>query len=251
MALRNALHEAEVNRSAITANAVHLLQGASTTLNIADIRADAYGHGALESALAAAEGGANALGVSSAAEALLLHQRGIRLPFVSLQANVLRALPKLTPEGLDFNDARILGPELYGLNGAPNTIGAMRVTAKVVGIKTIAAGEGVSYGHTYRASEVTNLALVALGYANGLDRFASNTARILLGGALRLVAGRVAMNACVLELGSDTIAVGEEAVLAGLPADGEPSMGDWASALAKDSSETASVLGSHLPRRYS
>jgi alanine racemase len=127
----------------------------------------------------------------------------------------------------------------------------MRVSALVVGTKTIDAGDGVSYGHTYRAVARTNLALIGIGYADGLDRAASNVATLQLGGVQRRIAGRVAMNALVVDLGADTARIGEEAVVFGDPSRGEPSVVSWAASLGTSAAEVATAFGSHLPRIFS
>jgi len=142
------------------------------------------------------------------------------------------------------------GAALYGLTDDPSLRPAMRVSAVVVATKTIDAGEGVSYGLTYRATARTNLALVGIGYADGLDRSAGNTATLQLGGVPRRIVGRVAMNALVLELNEATAAVGDEAVVFGDPASGEPQVSEWAASIGRSPAEVTSVFGRHLPRSY-
>lgn len=251
MVNRFALHEAGVELSAITANTAALIGDIAADVVAADVRADGYGHGAVEVAGAAIAGGATWLGVSSSAEGERLRDFGLSVPILSLSGDVPRALAGLTPDAGDLAQLVLFGPELYGLTEAAGTRAALRVTARVVATKTIAAGEGVSYGHTYRAATKTNLALVAIGYANGLDRFASNRGSLFLGGKPRIIAGRVAMNVCVVELADDIVEVGDEAVVFGYPALGEPSIGEWAASIGKKPDEVVSVFGAHLPRRYS
>jgi alanine racemase len=217
------LHELRISWGAISANAEVL---ADRGITIADLRADAYGHQLVSSAAAVLEGGATSLLVSSEADAAALDRAGIIAP-------VIREYGGPT-----------MGGALYGLDGVLRP--AMRISARVVGIKTIQPGDGVSYGYTYRAPVRTNLALVALGYADGLDRWASNRGTVLLSGASRLIAGRVAMNVHVLELGDDTAAVGDEAVLFGDPAAGEPSVVDWASSIGASPAAVTSVFGARL-----
>ena len=105
---------------------------------------------------------------------------------------------------------------------------AMTLAAPVVAVKRIAAGEGVSYGFTFVAARATTLALVPLGYADGVPRAASGRAEAAIGGARYPVAGRIAMDQLVLDLGEAEVAVGEEAVLWGDPATGAPSAEEWA-----------------------
>ena len=141
--------------------------------------------------------------------------------------------------------------ELYGLFTGDGLLPAMRVSGRVVAIKTIRAGEGVSYGYTYRAPFRTNLALVSLGYADGLPRSAGNIATLQLSGKARRIAGRVAMNALVLELREDTAELGEEAVVFGDPRKDEPSLDSWVESVGGTAAEAVTVFGSHLSRRYS
>ncbi|CAN5189693.1 hypothetical protein BH09ACT3_BH09ACT3_03080 [soil metagenome] len=218
------LKELRVSWAAISANAEQL---AGRGLTVADVRAGAYGHHLVNAAAAALEGGATSLLVSTEADAAELDRSGITAPTTT------------EPTG------PVMGAALYGLDGALRP--AMRVSARVVGTKTVDAGAGVSYGYSYRAPARTNLALVALGYADGLDRWASNRGTVLLSGAQRLIAGRVAMNVHVLELGDDSAEVGQEAVLFGDPAIGEPSLLHWASSIGASPAVVTSVFGALLP----
>lgn len=188
-----------------------------------------------------------------------MHEARIDLGAIRRNAAVLSARAghavgaELAHDGLGHGVTETVGQpsaEVYGLTADPELRPAMRVSALVVGVKTIEPGDGVSYGYTYRAARRTRLALIGIGYADGVDRFAGNIARVLLGGAPRLIAGRVAMNALVLELGDDTARVGDEAVLFGDPGSGEPHIASWAAALGKSAEEIAIAFGSHLPRRF-
>jgi alanine racemase len=208
------MHSASIDLSAIRDNAAVLVARAGSRAVVADLRADAYGHGEADAGTAAAAGGA-------------MVRESV------LDANVVSA-----------------GPALYGLTGEPGLRAAMRVTALVVGIKTVEAGESVSYGYTWTAPARTNLALVGIGYADGLSRAASNVGSLLLNGRARRIAGRVAMNALVLELGDDTASVGDEAVVFGDPTAGEPAVWEWSAALGTPAAEASCAFGVLLPRVY-
>ncbi|RKR75475.1 alanine racemase [Frondihabitans australicus] len=129
---------------------------------------------------------------------------------------------------------------------------ALTLTVPVVGVKSVKAGEGTSYGYTWRAPHDTTLALLPIGYADGVERFASNRASVLVGGRLRPVVGRIAMNALTVDLGADAdgVAIGDEAVLFGDPAAGHPSVDDWARATGTINYEVVARLSPRLPRRY-
>jgi alanine racemase len=251
------LREAHIDTRAIRHNAKTLVDRSLDVPVIADVSADGYGHGAVESAFAALDGGVTMLTVSDVAAAAELREGGIQVPIsVSYfhsadDARRAEELDVVLRRTLDSWTLKEVGPHLYGLggNGEAGLRAAMRVTTRVVGTKTIEAGDGVSYGYTFRAARRTNLALVALGYADGLDRRAGNTASLWLGGKRRTIAGRVAMNVAVLDLGDDIVSIGDEAVVFGDPALGEPAADDWAASLGISAAEAATVFGRSLPRK--
>ena len=104
-----------------------------------------------------------------------------------------------------------------------------RLTAEILATKRVAAGAGVSYGHTYRTPSATTLALVAIGYGHGLPRKAGNRAFVTWGEqATRMpIVGRVAMDVLVIEAGPAPVVPGESVVFFGDPAAGELSLGEW------------------------
>ena len=146
----------------------------------------------------------------------------------------------LTRPDLHFDLVRP-GIAVYGLDplGRPVSDGplrpAMTLSARVALVKRVPAGEGVSYGHAWTAPADTTLALVPVGYADGVPRrlnFAGRM-RVLLGGRLRPVVGRVCMDQVVVDCGADGggVVVGDRAVLFGSGDRGEPTAQDWADEL--------------------
>ena len=151
------------------------------------------------------------------------------------------------------------GVSIYGLSPVPDIGGpthfglreAMRVTARLIAVKDCPAGQGISYAHLYTTSQDTRLGLVPLGYADGIPRHASNLGPMQVHGRRYTVAGRVCMDQMVLDLGADSPAqVGDEVVLIGREADGEPTAQDWAAAIGTISYEIVTRLGPRVPRRY-
>ena len=104
---------------------------------------------------------------------------------------------------------------------------AMTLATEVAAVRRVPAGTGVSYDHVWRAPAPTTLALVPLGYADGVPRAASNRGEVLLGGKRRPVRGRIAMDQFLVDVGDDEVHVGDEVVLFGDPATGAPSADDW------------------------
>jgi alanine racemase len=147
------------------------------------------------------------------------------------------------------------GIAVYGLSPIPGqTFGlrpAMTVRGRVVLAKRVPAGEGVSYGHTYTTSDETTLAVVPLGYGDGVPRHASNSGPVLLGGRRRTVAGRVCMDQIVVDCGDDEVRVGDVATLFGPGDHGEPTAQDWADAVGTISYEIVTRIGGvRVPRVY-
>ena len=239
-----------IDLSAIRDNTAVMVRRVAPRIVVADVSADGYGHGAVAVARAVLGGGANEFSVSRLEDARELQPIDglIGVTAVSDRSRSARGSEWTSSGGCPRGEAYRAGSELYGLTDDPELRPAMSVRALVVGTKTIEAGEGVSYGYTYRAPSRTNLALVGIGYADGLDRAASNLGSLLLGGVERRIVGRVAMNALVLDLGTGTVSVGDEAVVFGDPRRGEPTASAWASLLGKSAAEVATVFGTHLPR---
>jgi alanine racemase len=145
------------------------------------------------------------------------------------------------------------GIAMYGLSPLPgdHSTGlrpAMTARARVALTKRVPAGQGVSYGHTYTTDRETTLALIPLGYGDGVPRHASNVGPVELGGKIRTIAGRVCMDQVVLDCGDDPVAPGDVATLFG--PDG-PTATDWAEAIDTINYEIVTRFGgSRVPRVY-
>lgn len=150
------------------------------------------------------------------------------------------------------------GVAVYGVSpslevGTPEDFGlkpVMTLSASLASVKRAPGGHGVSYGHHYTTPGPTTLALVPVGYADGIPRAASGTGPVLVGGKWRTVAGRVAMDQFVVDLGGDSAQVGDEAVLFGPGDRGEPTAEDWARATGTIAYEVVTRISSRVPRVY-
>jgi len=135
-------------------------------------------------------------------------------------------------------------PEQYGLKPA------MTLRARLAGVKRVPAGQGVSYGHEYVTTSATTLGLVPLGYADGIPRAAGGRAPVLAAGRQRTIAGRVCMDQFVIDLGDDPARPGDEVVLFGDPARGEPAAEQWAVAAGTIGYEIVTRLGPRIERTW-
>ncbi|MEV6666849.1 alanine racemase [Streptomyces nigra] len=150
------------------------------------------------------------------------------------------------------------GIALYGVSpspelGSPADLGlrpVMTLSASMALVKQVPGGHGVSYGHHYVTPGETTLGLVPLGYADGIPRHASGAGPVLVGGKWRTVAGRVAMDQFVVDLGGDEPEAGARAVLFGPGDGGEPTAEDWAQAAGTIGYEIVTRIGSRVPRVY-
>jgi alanine racemase len=150
------------------------------------------------------------------------------------------------------------GLAVYGLSpvpqlGAPKDFGlrpAMSLHSTVVQTKRVPEGSGVSYLHRYTTSCETTLALVPLGYGDGIPRAATNAAEVLLNGSRRRIAGTVSMDQFVLDVGDDGVQVGNEVLLLGDGSQGEPTAQDWADSTGTIDYEIVTRIGSRVPRDY-
>ncbi|MGH3494197.1 MAG: alanine racemase [Sciscionella sp.] len=354
--------QVSIDLDAIRHNVALLAARAPTAALMAVVKADGYGHGAIPVARAALQGGATALGVASAAEALVLRTAGIGAPLLCwldlpgtdhrpvLQADVevgisdldsLLALaadarqlgvrarvhlkvdtglnrngcpaalwPQLVRRAAELPDidvraifshlacadepghrsidaqahrfelahqqaleaglrparhlansaATLTRPDLhfdvvrtgiaiYGCNPVPQQEDlrpAMTFRSAVALVKRVAAGESVSYGHTWTAPRECTLALVPVGYADGVPRGLSGRLRVSLGGAQRHVVGRVCMDQLVVDCGDTTVSPGDPVVLFGRADRGEPTARNWADTLGTIDYEI--VTGMYRPR---
>ncbi|MET8133268.1 alanine racemase [Streptomyces sp. NPDC005251] len=150
------------------------------------------------------------------------------------------------------------GIAVYGISpspelGTPADFGlrpVMTLSASLSLVKHAPAGHGVSYGHHYVTPGETTLGLVPVGYADGIPRHASGTGPVLIGGKWRTVAGRVAMDQFVVDLGGDEPEPGARAVLFGPGDGGEPTAEDWARAAGTIAYEIVTRIGTRVPRVY-
>jgi alanine racemase len=147
------------------------------------------------------------------------------------------------------------GIAAYGLSPIPEQgdFGlrqAMTLVARIAMTKRVPEGSGVSYGHLYVTDRETTLALVPLGYADGILRHATGKAEVLAGGRRRLVAGRVCMDQFVIDMGDDPLRAGDEVILFGPGAQGEPTAQEWADNLGTITHEIVTRIGSRVPRVY-
>jgi alanine racemase len=129
---------------------------------------------------------------------------------------------------------------------------AMTLRCPVALVRSVHAGDGVSYGRTWVADRDTTLALLPLGYADGVFRTLSGRISVLINGKLRPGVGRICMDQFVVDLGPGAVDVaeGDDAVLFGPGTDGESTAQDWAELLGTINYEVATSPRGRVVRTY-
>ncbi len=171
-------------------------------------------------------------------------------------AHLANSPATLTRPDLAFDMVRP-GIAAYGLNPVPQhgdvgLIPAMTLTAPVSMVKKVPAGGGVSYGHTWIAERDTTVALIPLGYADGVFRSLSGRFEVAIRGRRRPSVGRVCMDQFVVDLGPGPTDVveGDTAILFGPGDSGELTAADWAELLGTIHYEVVTSPRARVTRVY-
>ncbi|WP_166659639.1 alanine racemase [Glycomyces sp. NRRL B-16210] len=145
------------------------------------------------------------------------------------------------------------GIALYGYNPVPEFAvdlkPVLELRSTVMSVKRLPAGAGISYGHTVHLERDANVALVPLGYADGVPRAASGRAEVYLAGRRRRVLGRICMDQFVVDCGDDAVKPGEPVVLIGA-GEQHPDADDWAAWAGTIPNDVLTGLGARVPRLW-
>ncbi|MDH6181045.1 alanine racemase [Microbacteriaceae bacterium SG_E_30_P1] len=218
---------ARIDLEALRANLAALVAEDSSV--VLDARADAYGHGLTHVAQAAVDAGIGTIRI------------GLRdTPPRGIRRSMLMTVPSVRPTAADA---------AYGFDGVAKPV--MTLVGEVIAVKPTEEGAGVSYGYTYRTEEPTTLALVGLGYADGIPRLASNRATVAIGGRFAPIVGRIAMDQFVVDCGSARVSVGDDVTLWGDPGFGHPTATDWGVVTERRALDLTAGLGSRITRVHS
>jgi alanine racemase len=144
-----------------------------------------------------------------------------------------------------------IGAGLVGIDPSRTTRlrPALTLTAPVVTVRRVTAGTSVGYGHTWTAPTATNLALLPVGYADGLPRSASGQAEVMVRGRRCPVVGLVSMDQTVIDLGDLTVTPGEPVTVFGPGDAGEPTVAEWAGWAGTIEHEIVTRIGARVRRQ--
>lgn len=160
----------------------------------------------------------------------------------------------LTDKTLHYDIVRV-GLAIYGLYPAPHLQKeialepAMQIKARITQVKAIAPGTGVSYGHQFIASQPMRVAVVGIGYADGVPRSLSNRMKILVRGELVPQIGAITMDQLMLDVTAvPDVKPGEVVTLLGREGHYCLSADDWAASCGTISWEILCGFKHRLPR---
>jgi alanine racemase len=150
-----------------------------------------------------------------------------------------------------------VGIALYGIAPSPVLRDRARLEpvlalkARVSQVKTLAAGERVSYGLRYDMPSGGTLATVPVGYADGVPRnLGLLGGEVLIRGTRCPIAGTVTMDQLMVDVGDVPVEVGDEVVLLGRQDAEEITADEWAERLDTIAYEIPTGIGPRVPRTY-
>ena len=143
---------------------------------------------------------------------------------------------------------------LYSASGYEDVVSlkpAMSVKARVLFVKDVEKGRGISYGHTFKAKQSMKTATIAIGYNDGFMRAFSNKADVLIDGKRCRILGRVTMDQIIVDVtGMKSVRVGTEVVIIGKQKNECISADELAKHADTICYEIVCSLGNRLPRIY-
>jgi len=156
-----------------------------------------------------------------------------------------------------YQDSVRPGIMLYGLYPATGLYKRLKLKpvlswyTKIVQIKEVPKGVGLSYGHTFITKRASKIATLPIGYADGLSRLLSNRGKVLLQGQVCPIVGRVCMDMCLVDVTKvRTAQVGNEVVLLGQQGKKEITADNMAKILNTISYEIVCAISNRVPRIF-
>ncbi|NEP44250.1 MAG: alanine racemase [Okeania sp. SIO2H7] len=171
-----------------------------------------------------------------------------------IKLHLANSAATLSDRDLHYDLVRV-GLGIYGLYPAPHLSDkielkpVMQVKAKVTQIKTIEAGTGVSYGYQFIAKKEMKIAVIGIGYADGVPRNLSNKMKVILRDRLVPQIGAITMDQLMLDVSDiPDLEIGETVTLLGKVGKHQISAEDWANSLGTISWEILCGFKHRLPR---
>ena len=177
--------------------------------------------------------------------------------FPNLRAHLLNTAGIISYPDLQFNAMRA-GIGIYGLMPdlpegvvAPKLYPAMSLKGRIVYLKNVEKGEGISYSHTYKTDKKTRIATIPIGYADGVPRALSNKISGIINGTKVPQVGNITMDQMMFDVtDAGDVNVGDVITLIGEDDGQEIKIDEWANLLGTIHYELTCRLKVRLPRVY-
>lgn len=163
----------------------------------------------------------------------------------------------MTSPHLHYTAVRV-GVVAYGLSPLADKtsaqlglVPAMTLRSEIVALRGVPAGTGVSYGFNHVCETATTLALVPMGYADGIPRALNGSgAWVSIAGEPRPIVGRIGMDQCIVDVGplAGRLSLGDAVVLFGDPQHGYPAVEIWAGLMRTINYEIIASIGPRVLR---
>ena len=178
-----------------------------------------------------------------------LNKNGVNIPLV----HAANSMGLLDYKNSHFNMVRP-GLIIYGLYPKGNLKIKLKpvlsLKTRIVFIKNVSRGIGISYGHDYVTQKATRIATLPIGYGDGYPRNLSNKAEVLIGGKRFRMCGKICMDQIMIDLKGAESKVGDEVVLIGVQGKEKITAEELALKSGTIPYEIVCGLGSRIPRVY-
>lgn len=176
-----------------------------------------------------------------------LAKDNIKIPLI----HAANSMGVLDYEKSHFNMVRP-GLVVYGLypkdNLKINLRPVLSLKTRIVYIKKVSAGSGISYGHDYVTKKATTIVTLPIGYGDGYPRNLSNKAYCLIKGKRFKMCGKICMDQIMVDVGSARLKIGDEVVLIGVQGKNKITAEELAQLSGTIPYEIVCGLGSRIPR---
>jgi len=144
------------------------------------------------------------------------------------------------------------GLVIYGLHPKEKLVinlkPVLSLKTKVIFVKNVPAGSGISYGHEYITKRATQIVTLPIGYGDGYPRNLSNKAPVLIKGRRFKICGRICMDQIMVDVGRTPVRIGDEVVLIGTQGKNKVTVEELADLSDTIPYEIVCGLGSRIPR---
>jgi|WetSurMetagenome_2_1015567.scaffolds.fasta_scaffold04054_4 alanine racemase len=126
----------------------------------------------------------------------------------------------------------------------------MTLKSFVAHLREMPEGHPISYGRRWTTPKATTIAVLPIGYADGISRRLTNTGKVLIQGKRYPMVGRVTMDSTMVDVGNDPIEIGAEAVIWGSSPQGTIQASDVAETIGTIPYELTCAVSKRVPRVY-